>query len=101
MTSDKNYYQSTASAALNTTSLEGDIQAQVCVIGGGYSGVNVALELAESGVDVVLLEARDIGWGGSGRNGGQVICGIGHDPQTVRKQLSAADFDSLYSMGLE
>jgi glycine/D-amino acid oxidase-like deaminating enzyme len=49
------------------------------VIGGGFTGVNTAIELAQRGLSVILLEARRIGWGASGRNGGQLIRGIGHD----------------------
>ncbi|MFP3507673.1 NAD(P)/FAD-dependent oxidoreductase, partial [Burkholderia sp. SIMBA_062] len=59
--------------------LEGNHTANVCVIGGGLTGVNTALELAERGLSVILLEGRQIGWGASGRNGGQLIRGIGHD----------------------
>jgi gamma-glutamylputrescine oxidase len=59
--------------------LNGDLVADVCVIGGGFTGVNTAIELAQRGLSVVLLEARRIGWGASGRNGGQLIRGIGHD----------------------
>lgn len=95
------YYQASTNVTLDAGSLSTDLETDVCVIGGGYTGVNTALELAERGIDVVLLEAHEIGWGGSGRNGGQVICGIGHDPQTVRKQLSERDFAQLYGMGLD
>lgn len=57
--------------------LEGNVEADVCVIGGGFTGVSTALHLAEQGVDVVLVEQNQIGWGASGRNGGQVIGGFG------------------------
>ena len=46
-----------------------------CIVGGGYSGLNTAIELAERGFSVILLEARKLGWGASGRNGGQLIRG--------------------------
>ena len=48
----------------------GQIKADVCIVGGGYTGLTTALELARSGVKVVLLEAQEIGFGGSGRNAG-------------------------------
>ncbi|PIL62870.1 hypothetical protein B4N90_18100, partial [Acinetobacter baumannii] len=49
------------------------------IIGGGFSGIHTALELAEQGVkNIVVLEGRYLGFGGSGRNGGQVMAGIGH-----------------------
>ncbi len=69
------YYAATANMDLACPTLEGDVEADVCVIGGGFSGVATALELAERGVSVVLLEANKIGWGASGRNGGQVLEG--------------------------
>ncbi|MED5608155.1 FAD-binding oxidoreductase [Pseudomonas sp. JH-2] len=73
------YYAATARDKQPYPSLEGDVRADVCVVGGGLTGVNTALELAQRGHSVVLLEARRIGWGASGRNGGQLIRGIGHD----------------------
>lgn len=73
------YYAASARAATPYPALEGALSADVCVVGGGLTGVNTALELAERGLSVILLEARRIGWGASGRNGGQLIRGIGHD----------------------
>lgn len=59
---------------LHYRDLEGDIEAEVVIIGGGFSGINTALELAERGIsNVVVLEANYLGLGGSGRNGGQVL----------------------------
>lgn len=95
------YYQDSVKYTLETGPLTTDEVADVVVIGAGFTGVNTALELAERGSDVVLLDAQAVGFGGSGRNGGQMICGIGHDPELVRKQLSDRDFGQLYTMGLE
>jgi gamma-glutamylputrescine oxidase len=68
------------------------VTAAVCVIGGGYAGISAALELAERGYPVVLLEAQRIGWGASGRNGGQAIVGFGSDGEcTIEKQFSPQD----------
>ena len=50
--------------------LRGEVTAEVCVLGGGFTEISAALNLAERGFDVVLLEAERIGWGASGRNGG-------------------------------
>jgi len=63
--------------------LAGEVEAEAAVIGGGYTGLSAALSLAEAGARVVLLEAREIGWGGSGRNGGQVIPGLKLDPSEM------------------
>lgn len=59
-----------AAPAPDLPALEDEIAAEVCVVGGGYSGLTTALRLAEAGVDVVLLEAEEVGFGGSGRNAG-------------------------------
>lgn len=56
-----------------TTALVGEVRADLCIVGGGYTGLSAALHAAEAGLSVVLLEAAEIGWGASGRNNGQVI----------------------------
>lgn len=63
-------WYATAVPAPETSRLEGGTSADVCIVGGGYTGLTTALELARSGVKVVLLEAQEIGFGGSGRNAG-------------------------------
>ena len=69
------YYVATANGLVERPSLEGDLVADVCVIGGGFTGLSAALNLAEMGMSVVLLEAERIGFGASGRNGGLVGSG--------------------------
>ncbi|GES49503.1 oxidoreductase [Rhizobium sp. NBRC 114257] len=63
-------WYATAAPAPDTTELEGTIKVDVCIVGGGYTGLTTALELAKSGTSVVLLEKEEIGFGGSGRNAG-------------------------------
>ena len=67
--------------------LQQSLQADVLVVGGGYTGLSSALHLAEMGISVVLLEARSIGFGGSGRNAGLVNSGIWKNPSHVCRQL--------------
>src|SRR5215475_12026429 len=69
------YYAATANDATEHPRLRGEVDADVCIVGGGYTGLSAALELAERGYKVVLLEAARIGWGASGRNGGQICSG--------------------------
>src|SRR6266404_8370209 len=69
------YYAATANDATVHPPLAGEVAADVCIVGGGYTGLSAALELAGRGYKVALLEAARIGWGASGRNGGQICSG--------------------------
>lgn len=62
----RSYYAASARASTPYLRLDGDVSADVCVIGGGFTGVNTAIELAQRGLSVVLIEARRIGWGPAG-----------------------------------
>ncbi|WP_439108114.1 NAD(P)/FAD-dependent oxidoreductase [Congregibacter sp.] len=95
------YYAASANWTTNYARLEEDLSCDVVVVGGGFSGVNTALELAERGYDVVLLEANRISWGASGRNGGQIIGGIGHDPERFIKRIGEDGVRAIYQMGIE
>jgi glycine/D-amino acid oxidase-like deaminating enzyme len=76
-------WAATAAGGRDWPALEGDTRAEVAIVGGGYTGCAAALALAQSGVKVVLVEANLIGWGASGRNGGQVIPGLKFDPDEL------------------
>src|SRR5580658_7995290 len=80
----------TATPGSNLPELRGAARAQVVIIGGGYTGLSAALHLCESGVDVVVLEAGQLGEGGSGLNGGQVIAGVKHDPDALERMFGGA-----------
>jgi len=79
--------------------LQESLQADVLVVGGGYSGLSSALHLAEMGVSVVLLEARNVGYGGSGRSAGLVNAGVWRTPDYVIKQIGQ-DAGERFNMGL-
>lgn len=82
------YYTATKKYNLSFPYLENDIDVDVVVIGGGFSGINTALELAEKGItNIAVLEAKYLGYGGTGRNGGQIMAGIGHDLATIKKDV--------------
>ncbi len=70
------YYAASANKYEPFPTLEGSINCDVCVVGGGYTGLSSALHLAEMGYDVVVLEGARIGFGASGRNGGQLVNSI-------------------------
>ncbi len=75
----QSWYAATAHPLPPFPGLQGAAHADICVIGGGYTGLSAALHLAEAGADVVLLEAQRLGFGASGRNGGQVGSGQRRD----------------------
>jgi gamma-glutamylputrescine oxidase len=70
------YYAGTVNHVTDYPPLQGDKTADVCVIGAGFSGISTALHLTERGYDVTVIEANRVGWGASGRNGGEIIGGI-------------------------
>jgi glycine/D-amino acid oxidase-like deaminating enzyme len=79
------YYAATANEKTRYPVLRGAQQADICIIGGGFTGVASALSLAERGYTVALVEANRIGWGASGRNGGQLIGGFSGEKKIVRR----------------
>ncbi len=95
------YYAASSVSQPDYPALMGEVRADVCVIGGGYSGLNTALELAERGFSVVLLEARKLGWGASGRNGGQLIRGVGHGLDQFSNVIGSDGVRQMKLMGLE
>lgn len=97
----ESYYAASANEETTYPTLEGDQQADVVVVGAGFSGTNTALELAERGYEVAVLEANRVGWGASGRNGGQLIGGIGHDPERFQKSIGEDGVRTIYRMGVE
>ena len=66
--------------------LEGDVTADICVVGAGYSGLSSALHLAQKGLKVVVVEGAAVGWGASGRNGGQVVNGLNASLGTIERR---------------
>lgn len=95
------YYAASSNRRLDYPPLRGELRADVCIVGGGFSGLNTAIELANRGFSVVLLEAHKIGWGASGRNGGQLIRGVGHGVEQFAPVIGAEGVRQLKLMGLE
>lgn len=80
------YYAASANPSPERPALSGEHEADVCVIGGGFSGLSAALHLAAQGRQVTLLEGNRIGWGASGRNGGQMVNGLNASLGTIGKR---------------
>jgi glycine/D-amino acid oxidase-like deaminating enzyme len=78
-------WAATARPAVPTPPLRESVTADVCIVGAGYCGLSTALHLAERGIKAVVLEAKEPGFGGSGRNGGQVIPGLKFDPDELER----------------
>jgi gamma-glutamylputrescine oxidase len=88
ITAAQNYYQATANNAVAYPVLAENKTTKICIIGGGFAGLNTALGLVERGVrDVMLIEANSIGHGASGRNGGFVFAGFSRGPADLLKDL--------------
>lgn len=92
----QSYYAASQNLVLNTSQIADDMYVDVCIIGAGLSGVSSALELAKAGLKVVVLEARDIGFGASGRNGGQVISSYACEMPYLESQLGLDDAKKLW-----
>lgn len=95
------YYAASANATPPRPALQGQVEADVCVIGAGYTGLSTALFLAEAGYKVVVLEAVSVGWGASGRNGGQIVNSYSRDLDAIEKQASPGNLKLLAEMAFE
>ncbi|WP_038777991.1 NAD(P)/FAD-dependent oxidoreductase [Burkholderia pseudomallei] len=95
------YYAATVNDTTRHPPLEGTIDADVCVIGAGLTGISAALNLAERGHSVAVLEASKVGWAASGRNGGQLIGGFACGIDAFEPYLNADEIRLVWDMGLE
>ncbi|MFP3554261.1 FAD-dependent oxidoreductase [Paraburkholderia sp. SIMBA_049] len=95
------YYEATVSRPLaDDPMLEGSLDADVCVIGAGFSGLSVALECRALGLSVVVLDAHRPGWGASGRNGGQMLAGFAKD-EIIEKQLGLEGARAAWALSVD
>ena len=95
------WYAASANQQLSFPPLQGEVSADVCIIGGGYTGLSSAIHLRKAGYSVALLEANKIGWGASGRNGGHVGTGQRADQETLEKLVGLDHAKALWQLGLE
>ncbi|MBX3428275.1 MAG: FAD-binding oxidoreductase [Hyphomonadaceae bacterium] len=96
---ERSYYLATANAFAPAPKLEGEVEADVVIIGGGYTGLSTALQLARD-FSVIVLEAGSIGWGASGRNGGQLIPGWRKGATDLVKLYGAERARAVFDLSL-
>jgi len=94
------YYGATAHPAAPRPALDGSIECDVCVVGGGIAGCSVALHLAERGYRVKLLEEHRIGWGASGRSGGQAIFGVAAGQAKIESLVGTAAAHAIWDVSI-
>jgi gamma-glutamylputrescine oxidase len=94
-------YAATAPPFPDQPRLEGKISADVCILGAGLTGLSTAIELAEAGLKVVVLEGKRVGWGASGRSGGQAIFGFSCDQSKIASLIGIEDSRRLFDWSLE
>jgi gamma-glutamylputrescine oxidase len=97
----QNYYYACTPTPPRHAPLRGDIRADVAIVGGGISGLSAALHLRERGYEVALLEAEHLGFGGSGRSGGQSIFGYACEMSTLEKAAGEADARRMWDVAVE
>jgi gamma-glutamylputrescine oxidase len=95
------YYAASAHAAAQRPPLQGALDADVCVVGGGIAGCSAALHLAERGLKVILLEEQRIGWGASGRSGAQAIQGVAAGQAKLDRLIGPAAARSVWEVSVE
>jgi gamma-glutamylputrescine oxidase len=95
------YYAATANPSPDRPALRGEVSTDVCVIGAGFTGISAALHLAERGFSVTVLEANRVGWGASGRNGGQMVNGYSRELDVIERRYGKEAAAGLGRMALE
>jgi len=92
------WYAATAAPHARRPMLRGEVPADVCIIGAGFTGLSAALHLAEAGLSVIVLDAHRVGWGASGRNGGQVGSGHRQDQDWIEARQGAEAAQHLWQI---
>jgi gamma-glutamylputrescine oxidase len=95
------YRHSVSNLNISFGLVESNLDVDICVIGGGFTGISSALNLAKKGYKVVLVEARKLGWGASGRNGGHLGLGMRKEQSVVEKKLGISHAKELWNLGSE
>src|SRR3979490_301223 len=97
----ESYYSATAALPAPAPPLASAITADVCIVGAGMAGCSAAMQLAERGLKVVLLEEQRAGWGASGRNGGQVLPGVSKGQAALERLIGPGDARAIWDISVE
>ena len=97
----RSWYSQSCPEPAPLAALHGELQADVAILGAGLTGLCTAIELAQAGFKVVILESKRIGWGASGRSGGQAIFGFGCDQSKITAELGLAASRELFKWSIE
>ena len=81
----ESFYAASANPVPARPELQGDVETDVCIIGAGYTGLSTAISLLENGFKVVIVEAAKVGFGASGRNGGQIVNSYSRDIDVIER----------------
>jgi gamma-glutamylputrescine oxidase len=95
------YYAASANPSPTRPPLSGHIEADICIVGAGYTGLSSGIALAEAGFKVVVIEKAKVGWGASGRNGGQIVHSYSRDIDVIEKNFGRARAEPLAKMMFE
>lgn len=95
------YYAASANPTPPRPTLQDDVETDVCVIGAGYTGLSSALFLLENGFKVTVLEAAKVGFGASGRNGGQIVNSYSRDIDVIERSVGPQQAQLLGNMAFE
>lgn len=101
MSAANSYYEASSHPAPTRPELTGTLDCDVCVVGAGIAGCSAALHLAERGYRVTLLEAERVGWGASGRNGGQALPGVAAERARLRALIGPAAARAIWDISVE
>ena len=91
-------WRASAPAAPTLSALEGHLDVDVAIVGGGFTGLSTALHLAKSGVSVAVIEAKEVGFGGSGRNVGLANAGVWLEPEQLEAAMGVEQGRALYEV---
>ena len=97
----QSYYAASANPAPQRPALQGEVETDVCIIGAGYTGLSTALFLLENGFKVSIVEAAKVGFGASGRNGGQIVNSYSRDIDVIERTVGPKQAQLLGQMAFE